>query len=113
MKRLSGAALALLLAACETPLPPLPPPGAVTSADQAIAIAMNVCAAASRDPHTHELKSWSAHPDGDRWIAFYRSPYDNDNWYTFVRPAGIDAEIRASDGARLRCQDDIVLPLAR
>lgn len=61
--------LVLTLFGCQTslPLPPLPPPGPVTTADDAIRIAINACNPSAYD--ARDANNWQARLHSDRWIA--------------------------------------------
>jgi hypothetical protein len=49
------------------PLPLLPPPGPVTTADEAIRIAINACKPSAYD--ARDSGKWQARLDNDQWIA--------------------------------------------
>ncbi len=91
--------LSAILCACES-LPSLPPPGPVTTADQAIRIAINKCTPTSDfDYGTRDVAGWNAQRQNDQWhLRFLGSHRSGATLELLV-------EIRPEDGEVLSCLD--------
>ena len=86
----------VILLGCQSslPLPPMPPPGAVTTADQAIRIAINACKPSAYD--ARDASKWQARLENEQWIASWSRAGSR------RAPAGIvtklEIKISAQDG---------------
>ena len=75
--------LAAVLSACESnypllPLPELLPLGPVTTAEQAIRIAINACAGNdTHEPRLRYVEWWKATRSGDQWDGYFIPRYPN------------------------------------
>ena len=95
-KKLAAAIyLMTMVVACQSPLPPLPPPGAITTPDEAIRIAMNVCD--PQEPSGRVMESWNARREGDLWIASFESRQRRPQIHT------VSVEIHSQDGKASEC----------
>jgi hypothetical protein len=81
-----------------TPLPPMPPPGPVTTPEQAISVAINQCGGW----RTVERKLWKVRKGYESWIA----EYDGQSTYSAVDVLRMKAIVDAPTGKLLNCIDE-------
>ena|SRR5438045_4980760 len=94
--------VAAVCAACQPlPLPSLPAPGPVSTAGQAISIAINHCVPAN--PKAWDVRDaslWKAKLEGDSWVATYTN---------YPRQYEIVTKVSAQTGAASPCTEYLVV----